>query len=204
MFQLILNLKFELRNLNIWCDRCFEKHTNKWLESQPKTLAPIGQRLLPNFHPTRWINQNPDGRKKIVTDLRTYLDHKSDDKYHGHAGYDICMILNEKFVAENRRVFIRTFASLDSHHRSVLLRLTLIIDRSCLLHLTCHTSTTDYTHATRRAEKNGLFSRTDFLTLSVTRHTGQCGTCLALRESLSSLIVDFQCVSYSHVLIIKL
>lgn len=46
----------------------------------------------------------------------TDLYHQTDHENHSHTGDDICMILYNKLMAEYRRVFVRTFASLYRDH----------------------------------------------------------------------------------------
>jgi len=53
------------------------------------------------------------GRKKVMQS--THLKHKPNNKNHRNARNDICMILNNKLVAENWRIFIALPTSRNCH-----------------------------------------------------------------------------------------
>ena len=46
----------------------------------------------------------------------TNLDHETKDEDHRNAGYDVRMILNDKFMTENWWILVRTLSSLNCNH----------------------------------------------------------------------------------------
>lgn len=46
---------------------------------------------------------------------QTNLEEQSKHNDHGNTGYDVCVILNNKLMTEDRRVFRRSRSPLDCH-----------------------------------------------------------------------------------------
>ena len=46
---------------------------------------------------------------KAMFNMWTYLKHQPEEEHHSNAGNNICMVLDDKLMAQHRRVFVRLF-----------------------------------------------------------------------------------------------
>jgi len=57
-------------------------------------------------HDTTTINNGNALCEKLVAVPFAHLNHESDDDDHGHAGHDVCMVLDDELMAEYGQILV--------------------------------------------------------------------------------------------------
>jgi hypothetical protein len=86
----------------------------KWLILERQYLDSIWRRVSNSCRSIRKAAHQPRMRG-IRHGKPTYLKHEADNQHHSNTGYNICMVLNDELMTENRRTLTTLSTPRNSH-----------------------------------------------------------------------------------------